>query len=134
MRIHVPKSQRSDCVTVRHDGLMNSLREQMNQPESVPSGTAQVKKRLRQPLRSGPIAHPAPLPLFAGGSRPHPVRIFSATSEAIRDALWNATSDCLTEGRRQWFLLELPAEAKVGAARCGQGVARRRGWRLTPPS
>lgn len=122
MRIHVPKSQRSDCVTVRHDGLVNSLREQMNRPEAVPSGAAQVRGRLRRPMRSGPIAHPAPLPLFAWGpgstpqasaqpQRAHwqgarqgrPARAQTSPSERVVRAIWLRVSvgpDSQGTGRR----------------------------------
>ncbi|MBL9008082.1 MAG: CHAT domain-containing protein [Myxococcales bacterium] len=62
------------------------------------------------------------------GSDDNTVRIWTVGSDLLVEALWNATSDCLPEHRRQELLAESPAEAKQGYARCRQEVARRRGW------
>jgi WD40 repeat protein len=57
-----------------------------------------------------------------------PARVWMVSSDLLLDVLWNATSECLPERRRQELLGEAPADAKQGYDRCRQEVARRRGW------
>ena len=62
------------------------------------------------------------------GSGDKTARIWIVASDVLLESLWNATSDCLPERRRQELLAESAAEAKQRYARCRQEVARRRGW------
>lgn len=62
------------------------------------------------------------------GSRDKTARIWIVDHDLLLEALWNATSDCLTERRRQELLGESAADAKQGYSRCRAEVARRRGW------
>ncbi len=64
------------------------------------------------------------------GSRDKTARVWTIDSDLLDDALWNATSACLPERRRQELLAESPAEAQQGHARCQQEVARRRAWSM----
>jgi hypothetical protein len=40
------------------------------------------------------------------------------SGQALRAALWSATSDCLPVERRMALLLETPDQARAGHARC----------------
>ncbi len=65
---------------------------------------------------------------LASGSRDTSVRLWTVGSDALGDALWNATSDCLPAVRRRELLIEAPDVAEQGYRRCRHEVARRRGW------
>ncbi|MBL9006853.1 MAG: CHAT domain-containing protein [Myxococcales bacterium] len=65
---------------------------------------------------------------LASGSRDHTAWIWPVGSDALREALWNATSDCLPAVRRRELLIEAPDVAEQGYKRCRHDVARRRGW------
>lgn len=62
------------------------------------------------------------------GSADKTGRIWIVDHDLLLEALWNATSDCLPERRRQELLAESPTAAKQGYSRCRAEVARRRGW------
>ena len=66
------------------------------------------------------------------GSGDQTARIWLVASDLLVEALWNATSDCLPERRRQELLAESPVDAKQRYGLCRQKVARRRGWHAPP--
>ena len=65
---------------------------------------------------------------LVSGSQDKTARIWIVESDALLEALWSATSDCLPVDRRHDLLLESLTDAQQGHERCQKEVARRRGW------